>query len=420
MRRSHSHRVILYVLLAGFLPFDEKTIVDLFQKIQNADFSYPKWFSTSIKEVISLILVADPASRISATELKQHPYLSHLFEPLPRPYSESVQVSRSPSVAVLNGKVQVPLLGPIGGSRPTEPNISSTNPNPTAAAAAAAAAAATATATDLQTTQLAADLQKLALQASDPSLHHNDIDDDADTSERWSDIYTALEDKIVSLKQLNVFDLVNQYGGFGMDVIFCPSNFYNIEALFPPSTSDIPSPRQLLPSTNVAGNIIFGNSVSSTSPTRLTMPTGGSTRQLSTSISASMSGGGPSSPTSTATVAASIATNPSPLALGSMGCYSFTSTVSPVHELIRSIYEGVKSAGWVIAHSDAESDKSGMVRATKLSPKGMLGIGINVFILSPSLSLVQIIRGKGDRLEWNKMYQELVDEKLSSVLLRQS
>jgi serine/threonine protein kinase len=40
--------VILYVLLAGFLPFDESTIVALFAKIQNADFSYPSWFSSEV------------------------------------------------------------------------------------------------------------------------------------------------------------------------------------------------------------------------------------------------------------------------------------------------------------------------------------------------------------------------------------
>jgi serine/threonine protein kinase len=33
--------VVLYVLLAAFLPFDEPTLVALFNRIQRADFSYP-------------------------------------------------------------------------------------------------------------------------------------------------------------------------------------------------------------------------------------------------------------------------------------------------------------------------------------------------------------------------------------------
>jgi serine/threonine protein kinase len=39
--------VIIYVLLAGFLPFDEPTMAALFRKIVKADLSYPKWLSPS-------------------------------------------------------------------------------------------------------------------------------------------------------------------------------------------------------------------------------------------------------------------------------------------------------------------------------------------------------------------------------------
>lgn len=35
--------VILYVLLAGFLPFDEPSMSTLFSKIQAAEFSYPRY-----------------------------------------------------------------------------------------------------------------------------------------------------------------------------------------------------------------------------------------------------------------------------------------------------------------------------------------------------------------------------------------
>lgn len=37
--------VILYVLLAGYLPFDENTMAALFQKIKNADYEFPEWFT---------------------------------------------------------------------------------------------------------------------------------------------------------------------------------------------------------------------------------------------------------------------------------------------------------------------------------------------------------------------------------------
>lgn len=67
--------VILYVLLAGFLPFDETTIVALFAKIQAADFTYPSWFTPEVRSLLDKVLVADPTQRISLSELRQDPWL---------------------------------------------------------------------------------------------------------------------------------------------------------------------------------------------------------------------------------------------------------------------------------------------------------------------------------------------------------
>jgi len=66
--------VILYVLLAGFLPFDENTMAALFRKIQNADFTYPHWFTPQVRALLDRILVADPAVRIGLTEVKADPW----------------------------------------------------------------------------------------------------------------------------------------------------------------------------------------------------------------------------------------------------------------------------------------------------------------------------------------------------------
>jgi len=57
--------VILYVLLAGFLPFDEPTMSGLFRKIQKGDFVFPPWFSAGAKSLIATILVTDPKKRIN-------------------------------------------------------------------------------------------------------------------------------------------------------------------------------------------------------------------------------------------------------------------------------------------------------------------------------------------------------------------
>lgn len=53
--------VILYVLLAGFLPFDEPSMSTLFSKIQAADFSYPRCLPAIIKYTFGVSsLPSDP------------------------------------------------------------------------------------------------------------------------------------------------------------------------------------------------------------------------------------------------------------------------------------------------------------------------------------------------------------------------
>lgn len=64
--------VILYVLLAGYLPFDEPNTEILFEKIKIADFEYPDWFTMHSRDLINRILVTDPKHRASISEIKNH------------------------------------------------------------------------------------------------------------------------------------------------------------------------------------------------------------------------------------------------------------------------------------------------------------------------------------------------------------
>jgi 5'-AMP-activated protein kinase catalytic alpha subunit len=72
--------VILFVFMAGYLPFEEGTTAALFRKIQAADFQYPKWFTASSRDLISKILVVDPAARLSLDEIRAHPWMSESAE----------------------------------------------------------------------------------------------------------------------------------------------------------------------------------------------------------------------------------------------------------------------------------------------------------------------------------------------------
>jgi len=67
--------VILYVLRAGFLPFDEMHMSTLFKKIQAAEYVYPSWFEPDLKDLIDHILVPDPAKRYNIDDVIAHPWM---------------------------------------------------------------------------------------------------------------------------------------------------------------------------------------------------------------------------------------------------------------------------------------------------------------------------------------------------------
>lgn len=70
--------VILYVFLAGFLPFDEPTMSALFRKIQKADYSFPSWFSNEVKALLEKILVVEPERRMTLEDIMKDPWFGEL------------------------------------------------------------------------------------------------------------------------------------------------------------------------------------------------------------------------------------------------------------------------------------------------------------------------------------------------------
>ncbi|XP_020247567.1 CBL-interacting serine/threonine-protein kinase 9-like isoform X2 [Asparagus officinalis] len=61
--------VILFVLIAGYLPFDEPNVTDLYKKIDRAEFSFPTWFSSCAKKFLKRILDPNPRTRITIPEI---------------------------------------------------------------------------------------------------------------------------------------------------------------------------------------------------------------------------------------------------------------------------------------------------------------------------------------------------------------
>ncbi|KAL8536992.1 hypothetical protein ACS0TY_012248 [Phlomoides rotata] len=82
--------VVLYVLLAGFLPFQDANLLAMYRKIYRAQYEFPSWFSSEIKRLVSKLLVSDPGKRISIPGIMRVSWFRTGFK---RPNSFSMQES---------------------------------------------------------------------------------------------------------------------------------------------------------------------------------------------------------------------------------------------------------------------------------------------------------------------------------------
>lgn len=63
--------VILFVLLAGYLPFHDTNIMAMYKKIYRGDFKCPSWFSSDARKILKRLLDPNPITRITSSELMQ-------------------------------------------------------------------------------------------------------------------------------------------------------------------------------------------------------------------------------------------------------------------------------------------------------------------------------------------------------------
>ncbi|XP_028792489.1 CBL-interacting serine/threonine-protein kinase 8-like [Neltuma alba] len=74
--------VILYVLIAGYLPFDELDLTTLYSKIENAEFSCPSWFPVGAKALIHRILDPNPETRMTIEQIKSDEWFQKNYVPV--------------------------------------------------------------------------------------------------------------------------------------------------------------------------------------------------------------------------------------------------------------------------------------------------------------------------------------------------
>ncbi|KAL5977427.1 CBL-interacting serine/threonine-protein kinase 23 [Asimina triloba] len=73
--------VILFVLMAGYLPFEESNLMILYRKISKAEFTFPLWFSSSAKKLIKRILDPNPSTRITISEVIANEWFKKGYRP---------------------------------------------------------------------------------------------------------------------------------------------------------------------------------------------------------------------------------------------------------------------------------------------------------------------------------------------------
>ena len=81
---------VLYVMLAGCLPFDEDNVVLLFQKISEADYTIPPWISSEATAVLKSMIQVDPKSRPSATDLWEFQWLKQSDNDIQKAFSSCI------------------------------------------------------------------------------------------------------------------------------------------------------------------------------------------------------------------------------------------------------------------------------------------------------------------------------------------
>ncbi|KAI4332543.1 hypothetical protein L6164_017444 [Bauhinia variegata] len=72
--------VILFVLMAGYLPFHDQNIMAMYKKIYKGEFRCPRWFSPELSNLLSRLLVTNPENRISIPEIMENKWFKKGFK----------------------------------------------------------------------------------------------------------------------------------------------------------------------------------------------------------------------------------------------------------------------------------------------------------------------------------------------------
>ena len=360
--------------MAGFLSFDEGTIVALFSKIQSADFTYPKWFSMDIRSVIDTMLVADPQKRVTLDQLRQVPWLQEKIPAWKLPPDDD----RAVPPPVAGGPT--PGTGTGAGSNSDNTTVNNINIDQNQKTDGEG---------DVPNQQGFAEEYSKGMQKP-KSFYPGGMANGGDAFEALDESIDAGSSKSHP-KVLNAFDLINQCGGFALDKLFAP---------------------QVDISTNEQGHL-----VKKMSSKAMLVGGGGGGKSVGPSIEAD----GKLTSNDRHMLSRQASVRYGGASSRRTGSYHFSSKITPAENLMGSIYSVVKEMGFELEDSREICQTSGKCKCTiRTAAKGMLGLTIYSYTLCSTLSLLEIRRGKGDLLEWNTIYDELINNKFAHLINRPS
>ena len=331
-----------------------------------------------MRQVIDLMLVSDPAKRVSLKELKDNKWLQ---EKLPA-FAEGDDEVSPETAAAIAAEQDAAGGGGFGEGADETPMVPSVQSSPmkTTHKTAPAAAAAGGAGSPKSAEEVAASMEK-------PKSFYPNKGPAVDAANNFAELEASFDENLGSSlsrpKILNAFDLIDQVGGFALDKLFSP-----------PVDVESNSHGHLVK--KLSSKRIMSGCVDAS--TEKEMLTADDKRLLSRKASVRVGG----------------ASN------RRTGSYHYSSTIDPP-TLMKGVYKALEDVGFALAEPVEDAASSGKCRGTIQTPaKGMIGINVFVYTLCSSLSLLEIRRARGDPLEWNTVYDDLVNNRIANLINRPS
>ncbi|MCI05731.1 CBL-interacting serine/threonine-protein kinase 12-like, partial [Trifolium medium] len=72
--------VVLFVLMAGYLPFHDQNVMAMYKKIYKGDFRCPRWFSPDLAKLLIRLLDTKPETRIAIPDIMENRWFKKGFK----------------------------------------------------------------------------------------------------------------------------------------------------------------------------------------------------------------------------------------------------------------------------------------------------------------------------------------------------